>query len=196
MNSKIINLIIALIVILAFIGAAIGISVMISNSKKEETSKISIETTQEALDFIDEIYKGLEGKLPDLQSREVNLEQEFDFRRTTGLTSNENVEFAVVSEPLMNAQAYSLVIVKTKDGANANEIAKQMSEQIDTRKWICVSAEKLYATSDNNIAFLVMASKEWAKPVYDSFKKLSGTTEQEYQKTEQELIDEEWPDEM
>ena len=50
---------------------------------------------------------------------------------------------------MMSSQAYSLVLVKVKDGVDANNIAKTMSEKIDTRKWICVSAEKLYATSSN-----------------------------------------------
>jgi hypothetical protein len=86
---------------------------------------------------------------------------------------------------MMSSQAYSLVLVKVKDGVDANNIAKTMSEKIDTRKWICVSAEKLYATSSNDIVCLVMASEEWAKPVYEGFKALAGTVQEEYTKTEE-----------
>ena len=38
-------------------------------------------------------------------------------------------------------------------------------------KWICVSAEKFYITNHNNVIFYVMSYEDWAKPVYDSFKK-------------------------
>ena len=39
------------------------------------------------------------------------------------------------------------------------------------RKWICVSAEQLYITNNGNLIFLVMSSDDWAKPVYENFKK-------------------------
>ena len=60
-----------------------------------------------------------------------------------------------------------------------------MSEQIDTRKWICVSAEKLYATNSGDVVCLVMSNEEWAKPVYDGFKELAGQVGEEYTKTEE-----------
>ena len=68
-----------------------------------------------------------------------------------------------------------------------------MSENIDTRKWICVSAEKLYATSSGDIVFLVMSSEEMAKPVYDAFKAKVGKVGQEYDKAE---VVEELPEDM
>ena len=43
--------------------------------------------------------------------------------------------------------------------------------EIHTSKWICVSASKVYVTNHDNVIFLVMADEEWAKPVYDEFKK-------------------------
>ena len=93
----------------------------------------------------------------------------------------------------MTSQAYSLVLAKVKAGINANEIAKQMSENVDQRKWICVSAEKVYATSSGDIVFLVMSSEEKAKPIYEKFKTLSGNIGQEYEKSEEEI---ELPEEM
>lgn len=86
---------------------------------------------------------------------------------------------------MMSSQAYSLVLVKVKDGVDADKIAKSMSEQIDIRKWICVSAEKLYATSSGDVVCLVMSSEERAKPIYEKFKKLAGTIGEEYIKTEE-----------
>ena len=62
-----------------------------------------------------------------------------------------------------------------------------MKENIDTRKWICVSAEKVYSTSSGDIVCLVMSSEEMAKPVYEKFKELAGNVGEEYTKTEEEI---------
>jgi len=51
---------------------------------------------------------------------------------------------------------------------------QEMLDNIDVRKWICVQAERVYVTNYNDVIFLVMASEEWAKPVYDEFKNLVG----------------------
>ena len=101
----------------------------------------------------------------------------------TGLDSAENIEYIVASEPMMSSQAYSLVLVKVKDDADANAMAKKMNENIDERKWICVTAEKVYTTTSGNIICLVMSNANTAKTVYDSFKTLAGSVGQEYERT-------------
>ncbi|MGN1301281.1 MAG: hypothetical protein ACI4U9_01980, partial [Clostridia bacterium] len=51
--------------------------------------------------------------------------------------------------------------------------------------WICVSAEKLYATSSGDIVLLVMSSEDMAKPIYEKFKTLAGNVNEVYEKTEE-----------
>ena len=46
-----------------------------------------------------------------------------------------------------------------------------MLDNIDMRRWICVSAEQLYITNSGNVIFSVMADKDIAKAVYNDFKK-------------------------
>ena len=71
---------------------------------------------------------------------------------------------------------------EVKDGVDANSIAKEMLDKVNPIKWICVGAEKVYATSSGDVVCLVMASEEWAKPIYESFKSLAGTIGQEYER--------------
>ena len=93
----------------------------------------------------------------------------------TGLKSTNNVETIVVSEPMMSSQAYSLVMVKTTSKkADIESMKQEMIDNINTRKWICVEAEKVYVTNYKDVIFLVMASDEWATPVYNEFKNLVG----------------------
>ena len=47
-----------------------------------------------------------------------------------------------------------------------------MLNNINTRKWLCVEAEKVYVTNHSDLICLVMSSEEWAKPVYNAFKEI------------------------
>lgn len=71
----------------------------------------------------------------------------------------------------MNAQAYSAVALLVKEGTDVEKLKQEILDNIDMRKWICVSAEQLYITNNGNLIFLVMSSDDWAKPVYENFKK-------------------------
>ncbi len=180
-NSTKILIAIGVIVIIALVGFLIYNAM----NKEEQKSNITITSAQDMENLVNTLYEGLEDKLPKLATNVVDVTDINAVTYSTGLTSNENLEYVVVSEPLMSSQAYSLVLVKVKDGVNANEIAKEMSEKVNTNKWICVSAEKVYATNSDNLVCLVMASEEWAKPVYEKFKSAAGTIGQEYEKTQE-----------
>lgn len=176
--------IIAVIVILVI--AMIGITVLMGN-KTNNGDGSKIETVGQMKSMLETIYSNLDGQLPELETAEMDVSDGDAVTVYTGLQSNENIESLVVSEPLMNAQAYSVAIVKVKDGADIESMKQEMLDNIDTRKWICVSAEKLYITNNENVIFLVMASDEWATPVYEEFKKfVDNNIGKELEKTEQE----------
>ena len=180
-NTKVL---IAIVVI--FIIALAGFFIYRAMNKEEEQkSNITITSAQDMENLVNTLYEGLENTLPSLATTVVDVSDLNAVTYSTGLTSNENLEYIVTSEPLMSSQAYSLVLVKVKDGVNANEVAKEMSEKIDTNKWICVSAEKVYATNSGSLVCLVMASEEWAKPVHEKFKSVAGTIGQEYERTQE-----------
>ena len=126
--------------------------------------------------------------MPKLQTQALDVTDANMVKTFTGLDSTENIENLVVSKPLMSSQAYSLVLVKVKDGANINEMAKAMNENIDVRKWICVSAEKVYTATSGNVICLVMTNADTAKAVYDSFKAIAGGIDKEYERTVEEPV--------
>ena len=177
-NKVIIGVVIAIIVIVAVAGIVFAIY---NNSKPK--SNVQITSTQDMENLINTVYEGQEDVLPgSLMTQTLDISNIDIVTSYTGLTSNENIDGIVVSEPMMSSQAYSFVLVKVKDGADADAIAKEMSEKVDTRKWICVEAEKLYATSVDNLAVLVMSSDEWATPVYNKLKEVLGAHNEEYVK--------------
>ena len=170
---------IIVIILIAIIGTGIAFALKLGKPK----SNVTISSTDDLQNLINSVYEGQVDNLPPtLNTQIVDINNADVLKSFTGLTSNENIDAVVVSEPMIGSQAYSFVLVKVKDGTDADSIAKQMSENIDTRKWICVEAEKLYATSVDNLAVLVMSSDEWATPVYNKLKEVLGAYNEEYVK--------------
>lgn len=184
-KGKHIMFIVIAIIVIALIIA--GIVFAIYNNKPK--SNVQISSTEDMQNLINKVYEGLDNNLPPTLNTQVVDVSNIDVLKSfTGLTSNEDVDMAIVSEPMIGSQAYSFVLVKVKDGADADKVAKEMSENIDTRKWICVQAEKLYATSVDNFAVLVMSSDEWATPVYNKVKEILGAHNEEYTKVNSEEL--------
>lgn len=177
---------IAIIAIVAVLIAIIGVTIAMNN-KTNNNSKAKIETIDQMKNMLRTMYSNLNGQLPELENQEIDVSERELVTVYTGLQSNENVEILVVSEPLMNAQAYSVAVVKVKEGSDIESMKQEMLDNINTRKWVCVSAEKLYITNNENVIFLVMASDEWATPVYEEFKKfVDNKIGKELEKTEEE----------
>lgn len=185
MKKQTITIIIIAVIILAVILGAI----FIINNKNKGNEGGKIETVGQMKEMFKTIYSKLGEELPNLETQEISVEDETQVKAYTGLKSNKNIEKIVASEPLMSSQAYSAVTVKVKSGANIEEIKKEMLENINMSKWICVSAEKMYITNNGNTIFMVMSSEDWAKPVYNEFKEYVGNNiGKELEKAEEENI--------
>ena len=158
-----------ILVIALILLAVITFGVIILVSGKENTS--SLETTKDIIKMINSINKDNKNVLPELETMKIDVKNIDEVTSYTGLTSNDNIESIVVSVPMMTAQAYSVAVVKVKDNADVEKIKQEMLDNIDMRRWICVSAEQLYITNSGNVIFSVMADKDIAKAVYNDFKK-------------------------
>ena len=134
-------------------------------------NKGSVETPKDINDIINTINKNNKDVLPELETMKVDIKNIDEVTSYTGLKTNDGIESIVVSVPLITAQAYSVAIVKVKDNADVEKIKQEMLDNIDMRRWICVSAEQLYITNSGNVIFSVMADKDIAKAVYNDFKK-------------------------
>lgn len=184
-NGKVVLLIVIAIIAIALIVTGIVFAI---NANKPK-SNVQITSAEDMQNLISNVYSGIDVQLPpSLNTQVIDINNADVLKAYTGLSSNENIDAVVASEPMIGSQAYSFVLVKVKDGADADSIAKEMSENVNTAKWICVAADKLYATSVDNLAVLVMASDEWATPVYNEVKEVLGAHNEEYTKTNSEQI--------
>lgn len=182
MNKTVKTILIAILAVALVVGACYAVLVV---NKKPKTNLEPVTSGDDLVALVDKIYEGQGDLYSSLMTQELDVTDNEIVPGYTGLESGENLEYLAVSEPMIMSQAYSLVLAKVKDGVDANAVAKEMSEKINTRKWICVSAEKLYATSSGDVVFLIMTNEEMATPIYEKFKTLAGNVNEVYEKTEE-----------
>lgn len=98
--------------------------------------------------------KNVEGKLSDLMDKlYVNFnEDELPMALTQIEVTEENVEYylgskeiefkeALATESMTGSIAYSVILVRTEEGADVEKVKKQIKDNIDPRKWICVGVD-------------------------------------------------------
>lgn len=159
------NILIIGLILLAVISFIIFILVSGSHNKGNH------ETSKDINNIINTINKNNKDLLPELETMKIDVKNIDEVTSYTGLKTNDDIESITVSVPMITAQAYSVAIVKVKDSADVEKIKQEMLDNIDMRRWICVSAEQLYITNSGNLIFSVMADKDIAKTVYNDFKK-------------------------
>ena len=95
----------------------------------------------------------------------------------TGLDSAEKISEAAAFEPMMGSMAFSMVMVRLADGADAKSVAESMKSGIDTRKWICVEANDLKVAGFGDVVMLIMVNSDGgvtAQWFVDAFAKVAG----------------------
>ena len=170
-QTMIIIIVIAIIAVIAIVGG-----IIIKNNNSTSNTSVKIESAKDLENMLKSIYSKNKDVLPSLETREIDVKDSELVTSYTGIQDPETIESLVVLEPLMSSQAYSAVALKKRADANISveSLKQQILDNVNMRKWICVSAEKLYITNYNNIIFFVMADEDWASATYNSFKEYVG----------------------
>ena len=190
--NKTVKIIIAVVVaVIAIVAVLVGVLAVKNNAKP--ASSLNVSSVEDLTTLVDQIYAGVSIEMPMLMTQTLDMTDEETVKYFTGLENVDNIEYVVASEPMMSSQAYSLMLVKVKDGVDADTVAKTMNENVDERKWICVTAEKIYAVASGDVVCLVMSNADTAKTVFESFKTLAGSVGEEYERTAEEV---ELPEDM
>ena len=119
--------------------------------------------------FLDEVYGGVaEDLLPmEVQTTELDLGDTDMISYHTGLSDLDGIEGIYLSESMMSSTAYSAVYIRTTDEADAEAIRKQLMDNINPAKWVCVTAEQQYAVLLGNDIFFVMGHQDTASAVLE-----------------------------
>ena len=122
-------------------------------------------------DLMDQIYAEVpEDKIPIfLEKTEITEENVENF------LGSKDIEFeeALVSEPGISSIAHSVILVRTKKGADVEKVKAQIKESINPRKWVCVWVEDEDVIIDNkgNLIVVIMTN-DISEELYNGFKKL------------------------
>ena len=95
----------------------------------------------------------------------------------TGLQDAASITDVCVYEPMMGSQAFSLVMVRTAEGADPKAVAQEMKDNIDPRKWICVGADEIMAAGYGDAVMFIMLDSQMglsAQAYVDAFKEICG----------------------
>lgn len=111
-------------------------------------------------EIIDAVYKKNPIDLS-LETDSVDISNADMLNAFTGLDSADKIKEAIVSEPMMGSQAYSFVLVRVKDAADAEEVANAMINGINPSKWICVEADDVRVMVKGDVVALYMVDSEF-----------------------------------
>lgn len=95
----------------------------------------------------------------------------------TGLKSAEKITDIAVYEPMMMAQAFSLVMVRVAEGQDAKTVAQEIKDNVDPFKWVCVGADEVMVAGYGDVVMLIMVNTGMelsAQTYVDAFAKICG----------------------
>ncbi len=95
----------------------------------------------------------------------------------TGLKNGEKLADIAVYEPMMGSMAFSMVLVRVAEAKDAQAVAQEMTDNIDTRKWICVEANEKLVAGYGDVVMLIMLNSELgltAQSFVDAFADVCG----------------------
>lgn len=135
--------------------------------KEPDAPVVSIEGTP--VEIIDKIYNAHKYVDLNLVTMDVDLSDPDAVAYNLGLSSVDKLDAAAVSETMLG-QPFSMVVVKVKNPSDAETVAREMYNGIDTRKWICVAADTKTAAAAGDVAVFFMVSSDFAEDMStDSF---------------------------
>ena len=98
-------------------------------------------------------------------------------KNNTGLENADKITEAAVFEPMIGSIAFSLVMVRTAEGADTRAVADAMKSGVDPRKWICVEADDMLLAGCGDVVMLIMVSTTGdmtAQSFVDAFQTVAG----------------------
>lgn len=113
-------------------------------------------------DILTNIYADIpEEDMPMLGNIDVLKDASDNVEYYIGTTDIEYEEI-LASEPMMSSVAYSVVLVRMKDGADIEGAKTKIAEGVDPRKWLCVEVpeEDIIVKNKGNLIILIMVENE------------------------------------
>lgn len=137
-----------------------------STDQDEATEDDSIESDEKSLEEIVEQMYALTGlEFPKMMNTELTLE---NMEYMLGVSNFEFIK-GISSEPMMSSQASSIVLLTVSDDLDIEVIKKDIKENVDGRKWICVGVEDEHILVDHVGDLIVLIMNENSEALMNAF---------------------------
>lgn len=171
--KKLLLLSIAFILIFCF--AACGTKAPDTPGSGENSKPVLDESLENIVDKIyetAEVSEGFKRYVEEGLQKTVITEDRIEY-----YLGKQGIEFkeALASEPIMMPSAYELTLVRVKEGADIEKIKKEIKENVNPQKWICVGVnpENVIVDSIDDVIIIIMSDNE-CKALHEAFLALKG----------------------
>ncbi|MBU5335121.1 YgdI/YgdR family lipoprotein [Intestinibacter bartlettii] len=163
--KKIISIFMATIMLLSLVGC--------SSNKTKEDPVLSEDLTKVVEKIYDtaDLDEELRGYLKEYENTKINKSNEEYYLGESDIDFKEGI----CSAPMMNAIAYELILLRLDENADVEAVKKELKENANPRKWVCVEAEEVVVENVGNVVLFLMGSKEEATPIKDAFLNLANS---------------------
>lgn len=155
--KKLALLLLATLLTLTFVGC----------NKNEETSN-TIDLDMSLEEIIDQIYEESDLELPATMKTPLTKE---NMTYMVGVDSFDFLE-GLASEPMMSAQAHSVVLFTIDDSQDVETIKKDIKNHVDGRKWICVGVEEENILVDHAGQYVILIMDDRSEALMTAFKNI------------------------
>ena len=126
---------------------------------------------------LEDIMAKVYADIPENERPMMLMNTEINDENVEYFLGSKDIEYeeALASEPGIGSIAHSVVLVRTKKGANIEAIKEKIENSVDPRKWLCVGVEKddIVVESEGNLIILIMVEDEKTREkLEDSFDNL------------------------
>lgn len=120
-------------------------------------------------DIMEKVYADIDDEDKPMMLTNIELTDE-NIKDYIG-TDKIEYEEALANESGVGSIAHSVVLIRTKEGADVEKIKKEIKDNVNPRKWICVEAENVYVESKGDLVILIM-SGDIADDIKENFENL------------------------
>lgn len=96
----------------------------------------------------------------DTQSIVVDMTDHDMVKSFSGMENSDDIISVTAMEPMMNAQAFSVVLIEMAEGSDMEAAEAAVQAGIDPNKWVCVSADDVKTAVFNNYILVAMVNSE------------------------------------
>ena len=175
--KRILSLVLALLMLC-------GLAACQDKNTTSTTSEVAGGYESTLAELVTELYAENQPEFMVAEAMEIDITDADALTYYFGLSTGEKLKEAVFSESMIGAQAYSLCLARLNSAADAEDVKKEIFENVDTNKWICVGADQLHVVSSGDVVMMLMVDSNLSKDLDDNIVKtfetvcgsLSGTS--------------------